>query len=179
MNAFLKARCELLEKIQMSKDRSEKVSFKSINSRSYSSTDQNSTLATKLNCYYCNENHAIYNCQSFEQLSAERRVAEAKKIKLCLNCLRKNHFTWQCKQRKCATCHKPDHTLLHINNYGVQLNQNENKTAAIVAAEETRARDAEEGTVRNTETTQAGNATVAGAFTDLLQVLGTHKNKNW
>lgn len=107
MNAFLKARCELLEKIQMIKDRSEKVNFKSTNSRSYSSTDQNSTLATKLNCYYCNENHAIYNCQSFEQLSAERRVVEAKKIKLCLNCLRKNHFTWQCKQRKCATCHKP------------------------------------------------------------------------
>lgn len=122
MNIFLKARCELLEKIQVSKDRPEKVSFKSTSSRSYASTNQDLTSlsVSKLRCYYCNENHAIYACQGFNNLSSEQRVAEAKKIKLCLNCLNKNHFTWQCRQKKCATCHKPHHTLLHMNNYVAQ-----------------------------------------------------------
>lgn len=175
MNKFLKARCELLEKIQGSKDRSEKVNYsKSSSSRSYSSTNQDSASSNiKLRCYYCNENHAIYNCQSFSKLSSEKRVAEAKKIKLCLNCLHKNHFTWQCRQKKCTICHKPHNTLLHINNYIAQ-NQKVSKTEDTISVGDAQSNNAHSCVNDPPAIHEDGeklNVMVSGASTNVSQVL--------
>ncbi|XP_072400667.1 uncharacterized protein [Diabrotica undecimpunctata] len=81
------------------------------------------------NCYFCNKDHTIYNCKSFIALSPNSRLAEVKKLKLCINCLRNNHSTNQCRSMHCRKCNNKHNTLLHFvfnNQYNHQNSKSNN-----------------------------------------------------
>ncbi|XP_050516560.1 MATH and LRR domain-containing protein PFE0570w-like [Diabrotica virgifera virgifera] len=77
-------------------------------------------------CYFCNKEHTIYNCKSFIELSPRSRLAEVKKLKLCVNCLRNNHSTNQCRSMHCRKCDSNHNTLLHFGVNNQDNNQNFN-----------------------------------------------------
>lgn len=113
LNSFLKAKCEILEKLEMTKTEKHRgnshVPFKRHNiSNSFATTERN------ISCFYCKQNHMIYKCDSFLSLSVEDKIAKVKELKLCLNCLRSKHFAWNCKAQKCFKCKKSHNTLLHL-----------------------------------------------------------------
>ncbi|GJQ73711.1 hypothetical protein Trydic_g17414, partial [Trypoxylus dichotomus] len=64
---------------------------------------------------FCKKSHYIYQCQDFRKLPVQQRIDEAKKLKLCTNCLRNNHFNRNCKASDCKHCRKRHNSLLHIN----------------------------------------------------------------
>lgn len=76
---------------------------------------QSSHLATcKGRCPLCNDEHAIYSCREFLSLAIPRRVAEIRKRKLCLNCLRSvGHIAADCPSGNCRICQARHNTLLH------------------------------------------------------------------
>ena len=59
--------------------------------------------------------HPLYVCRKFRSVSLEKRMNLVRKHQLCFNCLQSGHFTQQCtSDQKCRECHKPHHTLLHV-----------------------------------------------------------------
>ncbi|XP_050315300.1 uncharacterized protein LOC126749647 [Anthonomus grandis grandis] len=75
-------------------------------------------------CSFCNKNHTIYNCKNFIDLNPYLRLQEAKKHKLCINCLRDNHKTEQCRSSPCRKCQVKHNTLLHFSFNHNDTNQN-------------------------------------------------------
>ena len=72
----------------------------------------------QMTCWFCSEDHKIWNCTKFTQKTIEDRRKDAKDLKLCYNCLSKGHNIKACKSRiLCKTCNKKHHTLLHDENF--------------------------------------------------------------
>ncbi|CAK9809183.1 hypothetical protein ANTQUA_LOCUS5922, partial [Anthophora quadrimaculata] len=71
-------------------------------------------LATKIVCPHCKKEHSIYHCETFKQLPPMKRFKEAKKLALCINCLRSNHRSIDCTAPPCRICHKRHNFLLHF-----------------------------------------------------------------
>lgn len=65
-------------------------------------------------CEYCKGQHRIYNCENLLKLPASSRTQEIKQLKLCLNCLRKGHWSKDCKSSGCKTCKSKHNSLLHM-----------------------------------------------------------------
>lgn len=71
--------------------------------------------AVKFKCVHCNEEHSIYYCPKFLALTVPQRIAEIRKAKMCLNCLRSTaHSANKCTSGNCKTCKKKHNTLLHL-----------------------------------------------------------------
>lgn len=65
-------------------------------------------------CEHCNEQHYIFRCDKFIKLPSYQRFEEARKMKLCTNCLKAGHFKQDCRsQTSCRKCNKRHNTLLH------------------------------------------------------------------
>lgn len=64
-------------------------------------------------CYLCQGQHLIYGCKTFLNLSIEDRIKEMKRLKLCLNCLRPDHFARICRSSFCKECGERHNTLCH------------------------------------------------------------------
>ncbi|XP_066919295.1 uncharacterized protein [Clytia hemisphaerica] len=68
-------------------------------------------------CYLCKDEHQIHKCPKYVSLDQPERFEMAKKLNLCYNCLKKDHFTSKCKSKKnnCfnAGCDERHHTTLH------------------------------------------------------------------
>ncbi|XP_072375596.1 uncharacterized protein [Diabrotica undecimpunctata] len=112
---FLKAKADILEKVEQSVDHRRSFSstsgakFKSTSSRSFVSN--NSSLSS---CILCKGQHKIIQCSLFLKLNVQARMEEAKKHSLCFNCLYSGHQNNTCKYGKCKKCSKKHHTLLHF-----------------------------------------------------------------
>ncbi|XP_072377814.1 uncharacterized protein [Diabrotica undecimpunctata] len=112
---FLKAKADILEKVEQSVDHRRSSSstsgakFKSTSSRSFVSN--NSSLSS---CILCKGQHKIIQCSLFLKLNVQARMEEAKKHSLCFNCLYSGHQNNTCKYGKCKKCSKKHHTLLHF-----------------------------------------------------------------
>ncbi|KAJ8913708.1 hypothetical protein NQ315_007425 [Exocentrus adspersus] len=65
-------------------------------------------------CPVCEGSHRIYHCEEFLELSSEGRYEEAKRLRLCVNCLRANHKTRDCRSGNCKKCRGRHSTLLHF-----------------------------------------------------------------
>ncbi|XP_033236668.1 uncharacterized protein [Drosophila pseudoobscura] len=66
-------------------------------------------------CALCNDGaHEVQHCQKFKALSPTNRHKEAKRLSLCINCLRTGHRLLQCTSSNCRTCGGRHHTLLHF-----------------------------------------------------------------
>ncbi|CAG7696131.1 unnamed protein product, partial [Allacma fusca] len=72
---------------------------------------------TKTNnkCSICDGNHPYFKCSNFLAKSAVERMKSVKERKLCLNCLRPNHFASQCpSENTCKQCGEKHHSFLHF-----------------------------------------------------------------
>lgn len=65
-------------------------------------------------CEICGEDHLIFTCARFLQLSVRDRIDSVKRAKLCINCLKPNHIAFNCRFGSCRKCTKKHHTLLHL-----------------------------------------------------------------
>ncbi|XP_066916769.1 uncharacterized protein [Clytia hemisphaerica] len=67
-------------------------------------------------CYLCKDEDQIHKCPKYVSLDQPERFEMAKKLNLCYNCLKKDHFTSKCKSKNnCfnAGCDERHHTTLH------------------------------------------------------------------
>jgi len=68
-------------------------------------------------CVFCNDaGHSISYCQNFKILSPANRLQEAKRLGLCINCLKVGRQVRQCNSSSCRACGSKHHTLLHLGN---------------------------------------------------------------
>lgn len=120
---FLYEKCKVLESIQSSQTLKNKNVSSGVRGLSAS--------AHAPICFYCSKEHTIYNCKEFLNLNVQSRISEAKKLKLCSNCLRNNHTVDTCRSIPCRKCQKKHNTLLHIdfsaNNANTNPNWSKNK----------------------------------------------------
>lgn len=122
LTTFLEKRCILLETI----NREKHVEFNQQNLKKTKGSNFCGHASSKYVCNYCKSNkHEIFNCDQFKGLNIQARFNEIKKLKLCTNCLRSGHATFECKAQKCKRCNKHHNTLLHFE----QVN-NEHETHA-------------------------------------------------
>lgn len=64
-------------------------------------------------CSLCSESHPLYNCAKFLAMNTEERPNEVKRLKLCINCLRNDHFVRSYKHGSYRECTGRHNTLLH------------------------------------------------------------------
>ncbi|XP_048519333.1 uncharacterized protein LOC109534907 [Dendroctonus ponderosae] len=66
-------------------------------------------------CALCKQSHYLSKCDHFHKLAPPDRLAKAKELKVCINCLSKGHFVNQCNSTfTCRLCGSKHHTSLHI-----------------------------------------------------------------
>jgi len=131
MLEFLRKRCQTLERIESrSVDKTErdkesdsrsKVSamagLKTHSGGKRTSHQRAASLITSVNsgkCYLCNGAHLIYFCEKFVDLSVPDRIKEVRRLKLCMNCLRNNHYAKTCKLGSCRECSEKYNMLCHL-----------------------------------------------------------------
>ncbi|XP_063830205.1 uncharacterized protein LOC135079477 [Ostrinia nubilalis] len=110
LSKYLESRFRSLERIQSTKG----------NLRTYTkpttiNTEKRVFYNTpKEGCVLCGEDHYVYKCQGFIQMSIQDKKAFIEKNNLCFNCMIPNHAVKQCKQKsRCRICGKRHHTLIH------------------------------------------------------------------
>lgn len=117
---FLTKRCNLLESINNKLSTSSQVHVKK--QLEYKSTSHITT--TEIDCPLCQGNHYIYKCKKFLSLPIHTRFAEAKRLNLCTNCLRRGHSNSECKAGTCKSCQKRHNSLLHASAVNPRESQN-------------------------------------------------------
>ncbi|KAJ8972069.1 hypothetical protein NQ314_000393 [Rhamnusium bicolor] len=60
--------------------------------------------------------------REWEESKVYSRYEQAKRLKLCLNCLKSNHISKNCSSSTCRKCQAPHHTLLHYDKKPVASN---------------------------------------------------------
>ncbi|XP_038122227.1 uncharacterized protein LOC119770791 [Culex quinquefasciatus] len=84
--------------------------------------------ATTEVCGHCKEDHPIYRCSTFRDLSVPERKSVATKANLCYNCLKARHRVSDCESKtlcKVQGCGRKHHSLLHDS--GTRSNQGQVK----------------------------------------------------
>ncbi|XP_066261328.1 uncharacterized protein [Euwallacea similis] len=95
--------------------------------------DRNENRGLAENVHICNENHFVYQCPRFTQLSMSEKYNEIRKHKLCSNCLRVGFLNQECKSSGCKKCAKKHNTAFHYEKRevgeGVQNPKNDGNSA--------------------------------------------------
>lgn len=123
MIEFLQRQCQLLRRASVdsevvnksrddSRERERPNRQRSSNLKSQSRTALSTTTQEK-KCYLCQGHHLIYTCKQFLGLSIEDRIKEIKRLRLCLNCFRNDHFPRSCRSGSCRECGERHNTLCH------------------------------------------------------------------
>ncbi|XP_017474307.1 PREDICTED: uncharacterized protein LOC108364935 [Rhagoletis zephyria] len=112
MATFLEQRCQRLENVENALATPEKQVGKKL---SYNNNNRKVSLTSAaVGCTLCSSSeHRIANCERFLGLSPLMRYKEAKRLHLCLNCLRRGHSLKDCKSGQCRHCSSKHHSLLH------------------------------------------------------------------
>lgn len=105
---FIKRKCEVLEALHVGKGHTNFKESQKI-SKSHLATNSN------LKCKICSLSHFIYNCSKFKEMDVDQRIVEVKRLKLCINCLKSDHFIKECRSRSCTKCNRKHNSLLHKN----------------------------------------------------------------
>ncbi|XP_033222795.1 uncharacterized protein LOC117176651 [Belonocnema kinseyi] len=110
LTEFILDRCQLLETVQANKplgnSSKQNKCLSQINKRSDRSGSYLATEAKTDKCIFCNEEHNIYECQPFLNLSVPSRWNEIKKHNRCLNSLGIGHLYKFCRSRRCEECNE-------------------------------------------------------------------------
>lgn len=102
-------------------------------------SEENSDSKVK-SCLFCESNdHHMDKCSSLSDKPMEDRVNICKSKGVCFGCLKKGHFSRDCKRRlSCERCSKRHPTILHRNEYE-QANKDEKETKRNEADEQSQA----------------------------------------
>ncbi|XP_054746100.1 uncharacterized protein LOC129250502 [Anastrepha obliqua] len=118
---FLEKRCRTLENVEYALQTQASIPVKVI--KSVSTNPRKSFVASNSSvgsCVFCESpEHVIYRCQRYVNLSPNLRQKEAKRLNLCLNCLKKGHQIRDCKSGPCRSCQAKHHTLLHFDRLSI------------------------------------------------------------
>jgi hypothetical protein len=122
LKEFLEKRCETLETLHLMSNKSvshdnnsKKVNPKvvanvSTNKGKKSNSDNNKILT----CPCCLQNHNLFHCAQFINLTVKDRINLVHSKHLCNNCFRDNHVASTCKSEyRCKICKESHNTLLH------------------------------------------------------------------
>jgi hypothetical protein len=122
LKEFLEKRCETLETLHLMSNKSvshdnnsKKVNPKvvanvSTNKGKKSNSDNNKILT----CPCCSQNHNLFHCAQFINLTVKDRINLVHSKRLCNNCFRDNHVASTCKSEyRCKICKESHNTLLH------------------------------------------------------------------
>ncbi|XP_072379310.1 uncharacterized protein [Diabrotica undecimpunctata] len=139
LKTFLKSKADLLETIESKRDTSSgntssfhrkqsRISQSFVNTENVSLRNNNTAdrSGNNMTCAFCKQNHYIRNCAEFLKLSPAERNTHAKRLRLCINCLRPGHINTVCRLSNCRKCNGRHNTLLHIQNN--EYNRRENNT---------------------------------------------------
>ncbi|XP_017469715.1 PREDICTED: uncharacterized protein LOC108361583 isoform X2 [Rhagoletis zephyria] len=127
---FLEKRCQKLENVEHSVAASTRISQVGKNSRNTNSSRKSFISTNTSNgCVLCDTtDHSIYSCSRFNNLSPQLRLKEAKRLSLCINCLRRGHQLRACAAGSCRSCGGKHHSSLHLdhaNSRGI-INEQQN-----------------------------------------------------
>lgn len=64
-------------------------------------------------CPTCQGQHRVWRCDFFKSKTVSKRLKDATRASLCLNCLKKGHTARDCHAGSCRVCGGRHHTLLH------------------------------------------------------------------
>ncbi|CAB0015418.1 unnamed protein product [Nesidiocoris tenuis] len=68
----------------------------------------------KVDCFFCQKDHFIYQCPEWTNLPCSTRIQLAESYQLCTRCLSNRHNTMNCpSDRVCALCKGTHHSMLH------------------------------------------------------------------
>ncbi|XP_051166519.1 uncharacterized protein LOC127284864 [Leptopilina boulardi] len=115
--AFLELKCQMLEVITP-QGVSSNSNFKMVSSQGMKRDNKVlahlSTGDSSFVCVICRQDHRIYSCSVFRNLSIDDRREKVKALELCFNCLGVKHTARECKSNKgCRICNSSHHSLLH------------------------------------------------------------------
>ncbi|XP_018395452.1 PREDICTED: uncharacterized protein LOC108773959 [Cyphomyrmex costatus] len=121
---YLQKRCLMLERLEARAkegsshvvDGSDKQRAKNRSPKS-SQGDKSTSLAISSEngkCFLCDGEHFIYYCKDFIAMSVDDRIKEVRRLKLCFNCLRNDHYVKSCKMGSCHECSGRPNTLCHL-----------------------------------------------------------------
>lgn len=119
---FLEKKCQALESLVSSNTNSSISNNKNIKSKlagdwskqSRTAHHSSSFVVTgSKNCELCREQHSIYKCHKFSNLSIEQKTKFIRDNSLCYNCLRTGHILKNCTSSGCRICKRKHHTLIH------------------------------------------------------------------
>lgn len=119
---FIETECIQLEAANLTQSSSQSQTFqpKSKFGQFHAKVPNNTKtalIASNQSCNFCNNNdHSIYKCDKFKQLSIEERVKFAKENSICNNCLGKHNVRNCRSNHSCQVCHRRHHSLLHLGN---------------------------------------------------------------
>lgn len=111
-NNFLRNRADILETAYCG--RSERSEYKPIQKPTKSFVASVEGPSKGRLCIICNQDHFLYQCEKFQQMSLEGRISEVARLKLCANGLRVGHNAFQCRLKGCCRmCKKKHNSLVH------------------------------------------------------------------
>jgi len=113
---FLERRCQILERLEARTKEKSVATRVEPNKQRTKAHEKPTTLANVTaagKCYLCHGDHLLYRCEKFLELTVEGRIKEVRRLKLCLNCLRDDHFVKTCKMGTCRKCSRRHNTLCH------------------------------------------------------------------
>lgn len=114
MLKFLSDRCQMLQGFKSDKVKASQTK-PSANTTRVRHTSKTLLTTDSEYCYHCKGSHFINACSLFLKLPVKSRIEEARKLHLCLNCLKKRHNTRDCRNSsRCEKCSGRHNTVLHI-----------------------------------------------------------------
>ncbi|XP_050516397.1 uncharacterized protein LOC126891261 [Diabrotica virgifera virgifera] len=113
---FLKERCRILESLDNYNDNKQDQNSPRYKGNKSETRAFVSNTENRFKCNFCNKEHKIYYCPDFLKLNPTNRLNNAKRLRLCINCLGTCHRTKDCRSTGCRKCGKIHHTLLHFEN---------------------------------------------------------------
>lgn len=127
LKTFLSNRADFLDKLNMHKGKfSKPKDFNRHSTKVLASKINNSVPSpSKYSCYFCKEPHSIFKCEAFLALPVSKRHERILALKLCTNCLQKNHQVDTCKSGNCKFCSEKHNSILHPNNHNLVVVPNE------------------------------------------------------
>ncbi|XP_071578820.1 uncharacterized protein [Temnothorax nylanderi] len=137
MLEFLRKRCQTLERIESrSVDKSEKQKENEQRGKGSSATF---SKPHSLNKGAANQKTASLTASLNSELPVSDRIKEVRRLKLCINCLKDDHYVKTCKRgpcRKCAEkhntlCHQPQGNKVKTNSEGTETQGESNSNQSI------------------------------------------------
>lgn len=117
LREFLESRFRSLEMIESNKIRTAqpKPVIKPKVFHSNVCKDSKDINKNKIKCALCGDEHYIFYCKKFGELSTKERQDFVQSNKLCFNCLAPTHAVVKCRQSACCKkCGRRHHSLLHF-----------------------------------------------------------------